>query len=559
MTAALRVTCLFILALLTASAQQTTPQTVLQKFRISGTVVNGVTDQPLADALVEIGLAQKQEAARSVQTDDAGRFAFEGLAPAKYWLVGERQGFQRQGYNEHSSFFTAIVVGPGLQSEDIVFRLRPDASISGIVTDEQNEPIRDAQVHLFVDGSEEGERRTSQRGQARTDSDGHYRFSHLRPGRYFVAVSAHPWYAQNQQPQAVGAQSGGSDGTAGDTAQGESSTNRSPLDVAYPITYYAGAVAADYATPIVLKAGDRAKADITLSAVPALHLRIATAGMNSSPNSGVGANVSGRAPGGASIPVQAPTISAAGEMEITGIAPGDYELSLNSFGKESHNWIQSVRLTEDAEIDGLRSRTPASVTGVVTLDGVRVSARPYVSLRDPASGAGFGTQVNAKGEFDFESQAVKAGTYQVAVFNIQNLNSQGAAVTALTASGARVSGHSVTVEDGATVKLEVSMSKGLGEVNGVAERDGNPLAGAMIVLIPEKMDGNESLFRRDQSDSDGSFTFRGIVPGKYTVVALEHGWELEWSKAEVLRPYLTNGESVEVVATGKYQVKVKVQ
>src|SRR6266567_3709981 len=249
MTAALRLICLVACVVLTASAQQTAPQ----KFRMSGTVVNAVTDQPLADALVEIGLAQKQEAARSVQTDDSGRFAFEGLAPAKYWLVGERRGFQRQGYNEHSGFFTAIVVGPGLQSEDIVFRLRPDASISGIVTDDQNEPIRDAQVHLFADGSEEGERRTGQRGQTGTDSDGHYRFSHLRPGRYFVAVSAHPWYAQNQQPQSLSAQSGGSDGTAGDTAHAESSTNRSPLDVAYPITYYAGAVEADNATPIVLK------------------------------------------------------------------------------------------------------------------------------------------------------------------------------------------------------------------------------------------------------------------------------------------------------------------
>src|SRR5437870_4615227 len=98
MTAALRVICLVVCVVLTASAQQTAPQ----KFRISGTVVNAVTDQPLADALVEIGFAQKQEAARNVQTDDSGRFAFEGLAPAKYWLVGERQGFQRQGLNEHS-------------------------------------------------------------------------------------------------------------------------------------------------------------------------------------------------------------------------------------------------------------------------------------------------------------------------------------------------------------------------------------------------------------------------------------------------------------------------
>ena len=142
---------------------------------------------------------------------------------------------------------------------------------------------------------------------------------------------------------------------------------------------------------------------------------------------------------------------------------------------------------------------------------------------------------------------------------MQGATGQGAAVTALVASGARVSGHSITIDDGANVKLTILMSKGLGEVTGVAERDGSPLAGAMIVLVPEKIDGNEPLFRRDQSDSDGSFTLRGIVSGKYTVIALEHGWELEWSKAEVLRPYLANAERLEITAKGRYQVKVRVQ
>src|SRR5437773_748281 len=559
MSAALRVTCALLSALLTASAQQTPPQAVTQKFRISGTVLNAATDQPLADALVEIGLAQKQEAAQRVHTDDSGRFAFQGLAPTKYWLVGEHQGFQRQGFNEHSGFFTAIVVGPGLQSEDLVFRLRPDASISGTVTDDQGDAIRDAQVHLFFDGHEEGEHRTSQRAQVTTDSEGHYRFSHLRPGRYFVAVSAQPWYAQNQQVQRFRSIPGDTDGNGGDITQLESSAKPSPLDVAYPLTYYAGGVEVDDATPIVLKAGDRVQVDVALAAVPALHMRIRTAGMSLSSDSGFGANVSRSGPGGTSIPVQAPSMSVPGVVEITGLAPGDYELNLNSFGKESHNWTQNVRLTEDAEIDGVRTRTPATVTGVVMLDGVPVLARSYVSLRDPASGAGFGAQVNAKGEFEFQSQGVKAGTYQVAVFNMQGATGQGAAVTALVASGARVSGHRITIDDGANVKLTILMSKGLGEVTGVAERDGKPLAGAMVVLIPDKIDGNESSFRRDQSDSDGSFTLRGIVPGKYTVVAIEQGWELEWGKAEVLRPYLANAERLEITAKGRYQVKVRVQ
>ena len=553
MTTAIGVFCLLVFGLPAASAEQIRPPTIARQFRITGTVVNATSGQPLADTLVEIGVAQKQDAVESVETDASGRFVFERLAPAKYWLVGERQGFLRQGYNEHSNFFTAIVVGSGLQSEDLVFRLRADASISGTVTDDQNEAIREAQVYLFSDSSEEGERRASQRAQTGTDSQGHYRFSHLRPGKYFVAVSAQPWYRQPQQPQVSASPTGGGDSAGSDPAQVESSAKPSPLDVAYPLTYYADAVEADHATPVVLKPGDRLQTDITLSAVPAVHLRILTAGMSSSPDSGMGANVSLRALGGVTIPVPVSNMNSAGAMEIAGLAPGDYMLNLTSFGKERHNWTQNVRLTTDAEIDGRRSSS-SSITGVVTLDGVPPSGKAYIALRDETSGTGLGAQIGTKGEFEFQSQPVRAGTYQVAVFNVP-----GAAVTAVMASGARVNGESVTIADNSNVKLVVSMSKGLGRVDGVAERDGSPLAGAMVVLVPDQIEGNESLFRRDQSDSDGSFSLPNIVPGRYTVVALGRGWELEWGKAEVLRPYLTNGERMEISPRGKYQVTVKVQ
>ncbi len=81
----------------------------------------------------------------------------------------------------------------------------------------------------------------------------------------------------------------------------------------------------------------------------------------------------------------------------------------------------------------------------------------------------------------------------------------------------------------------------------------------MIVLVPEDAANNAPLFRRDQSDSDGTFTLATILPGKYTVLAIENGWELEWANPTVLKPYLPSGEVVNVTANGKYQAKVKVQ
>jgi hypothetical protein len=81
----------------------------------------------------------------------------------------------------------------------------------------------------------------------------------------------------------------------------------------------------------------------------------------------------------------------------------------------------------------------------------------------------------------------------------------------------------------------------------------------MIVLVPADAADNQVLFRRDQSDSDGTFTLANVVPGRYTVLAINNGWELEWAKPEVLKKFMALGEGVIVEARGNYSVKVKVQ
>jgi hypothetical protein len=112
---------------------------------------------------------------------------------------------------------------------------------------------------------------------------------------------------------------------------------------------------------------------------------------------------------------------------------------------------------------------------------------------------------------------------------------------------------------GEDVKLTVVLSKGTGEVTGVALRDGKPIDGAMVVLVPEIPEHNLVLFRRDQSDSDGSFHLGGIVPGKYTVVAIENGWALEWFTPGVLEKYLPGGEAIQVHADSRIEVKANIQ
>jgi hypothetical protein len=115
------------------------------------------------------------------------------------------------------------------------------------------------------------------------------------------------------------------------------------------------------------------------------------------------------------------------------------------------------------------------------------------------------------------------------------------------------------VTSGTAVKLTITAGRGRGDITGVALRDDRPFAGAMVVLVPADPGHNQILFRRDQSDSDGTFTLPSVVPGAYTALAIEDGWELEWTNPEVLRNYLSRGVAVRVQANGKYDIKVAVQ
>jgi hypothetical protein len=79
----------------------------------------------------------------------------------------------------------------------------------------------------------------------------------------------------------------------------------------------------------------------------------------------------------------------------------------------------------------------------------------------------------------------------------------------------------------------------------------------MMLLLPEN--GEEESVRRDQSDSDGTFRLSGIAPGKYRLMALEHGWDLEWTKPEIRKSLLTKGIELEVKDAAPRPVQIEVE
>ena len=539
-----------------AAAPAAAPDSEQKSFRISGVVVDAMNGQPIVHAQVSISAQGVRDSGQSAVTGEDGRFVFENLAPGQYPLHASRKGYLQRFYKQHDQFSTAIVVGPDLITENLRFEMQPDASISGQVMDEMSEPVRNAQVMLFRRGVALGRRSNWQENTVQTDDLGHFRFGHLEPATYFIGVSASPWYAQRVAHLREKRTDSSGQTTIRDVANGEPE-----LDVVYPITFFPNAPDISGAAPITVHSGDAETADLRLQPVPSLHVivRTATAASSGEPaeNQNVWAQVMQVVADGVQMGVQANNAQIApGVLEISGLPPGRFNLRVNS-NKNGETVARSedVQLGGDSEVTLSEANTSGTVSGIAKLEsGAAQVPAPMIQLRARATGERFMARAEQNGEFSLKDQTVPRGTYDVLVVQPAAM-----AVKSMSASGAKVSGRSLEIAGGQDVRLSIVLSEGTGRISGFALKDGKPLDGVMIVLVPEIPEHNLVLFRRDQSDSDGSFALSGVHPGEYTVVAIEEGWELEWLTPGVLEKYLAGGEVVRVTPNAKIEVKVKVQ
>jgi hypothetical protein len=165
-------------------ASNTTSQA--QTYPVRGTVINSVTHEPVARALVTFA----GESPSSMLTDSEGRFEFPNVPAGRSVLQARRPGFFARGSGQ--DMYQPISVGP--KNEDIVLTLEPAGSITGRVTLSTSDPADNIHVQLM--------RRTIQEGRARwqavemksTNSEGVFRFGNLQKGEYrlYTANSIDP-------------------------------------------------------------------------------------------------------------------------------------------------------------------------------------------------------------------------------------------------------------------------------------------------------------------------------------------------------------------------------
>lgn len=519
-----------------SAAQQ--PLLAAGPYAISGTVA-GAGGAPLADAVVTLAdAAGDGSAEEEATTGETGKFRFDGLRRGMYVLSAARRGYVSAKYQEHGDFSTAIVTGPGLEAENLQIALQPWGAIDGAITDDYGEPVSGARVELWVEQHDAGSTRYVRSGQQTTDDTGTYEFAALRPGSYYLGVIATPWYAFHPPLRY----------DSHGQLLPESEQPSSPLDVVYPMTFYENATDSDSATAIRVHAGDRLQMNIAMHAAAAIHLKIRVAVPSGEQHRGVAMPQLMQRVFGSDdfVPVTMRAGSMQdGEMtvEFAGLAPGHYVL--RSYGRTGGGRGDvAVDLSGDQSINYSTARAGGvSVTGKLGMaDGGSLPDNLLIELNSHAGSAPRRIDhVAPDGIFTFSG--VEPGNYALQAIVPGSVVS----VLQLAASGAEVEGIHFTVAD-APVLVAATLARGETTISGFARRNGRGIGGAMIVLIPEDAGTGRDQYRRDQSNSDGSFTLQKVLPGRYRLVAIEDGWGLDWSDPRVMAPYLARGAEVRIAA-----------
>lgn len=497
------------------------------RFNIAGTIVNALDGAPLGQARVSIFDASNRANAIWMITSEDGHFEFLQLKAGKFSLQGAKRGFISAAFDQHEQYSTAIVTGAGFDTEHLVLRLTPLALIAGKIIDESGDPVRHANVTLYRENHSSGMNRIVGAGGASTDDQGSYEFPSLTPGNYFVSARGKPWYAVHP---VVSSANGTRNATPGVAPS---------LDVAYPTTYYNGATDAADATAIPVKGGDHLQIDVHLSPVPALHLLF---------------HVADERQGFVWPDFQKRVFDSEEHVqaEVQGVAPGVYELTGVPAGKyivrrREPNTRQLVQATEmefvkdGQELDDSRNELAGRVKVSVKLPRGDQVPRPFsIALQDSRRRIVAFRPVDAAGEVVFEG--LPAGKYAVLVSSPNKPYS----VVRTSSQGVESAGHELNATLGASFDTTVFLAGGVVTVEGIAKRGGKPMAGVMVILVPKDPESHQEMFRRDQSDLDGSFALPGVIPGVYTIVAVEDAWGFEWLQRSVLSRYVQHGQNVTI-------------
>src|SRR5262245_18580523 len=167
---------------------------------VIGQVVDGTTDRPVADAVVNIGFgrgspplpgrAGTPPAFLPVITGADGRFVFRDLPAGRTPLTASASGYIESTAGGASPLgqVRPLELADGQRITDLKIRLFKYAVVTGTIVDEAGEPAVGVQVRAVRRPFPGQGLQFGEFVEVSTDDRGAYRISTLKPGDYYIAV-----------------------------------------------------------------------------------------------------------------------------------------------------------------------------------------------------------------------------------------------------------------------------------------------------------------------------------------------------------------------------------
>ena len=511
----------------------------LKKANVQLTMMNsggGVATMPVR-APAGIGappLLANAPVRKAVETDEQGRFSFAGLAPGKYRLSADRQGFLRQSYGarKYSGGGTPVMVADGQSVKGIVFSLSPQAVITGKVLDEDGEPVAGLQVRALKNLYRGGKRQWSQVGNAQTSDIGEFRLPGLEPGRYLVA---------SMPRNNVGVQ----------LRRGQASE---PLpatpDEVYASTYYPSTKDSATAVPIDVGAGGEIRGiDIRLVKTRVYRVRGRVVGGAEARNITVFLTPR-EAPQGQQLIAIANGEN--GEFEIRNVPPGQYTASAQTRGRGADamavapvdvmaNHVDGLVLTLTPGRDIQGSIKVVDATPPPDLKNVSVMLRPVGVM------GGMPGRSKVDDELKFTIKSVPAVKYAVNVIGVPDT----AYVKSIQYGGRDVTEDGIEMSSGGT--LDIVLSGAAAQIDAVVvDKDGKAAWNAVVAIVPK-----EGSINVRTADENGILSLRGLKPGEYRLYAWEDVEPGAPQDPDFLKPFEAQSKSLKLDANGHEAVQLK--
>ncbi len=516
---------------------------------IRGTVVNGVTREPIGRALVYSpdnryaaltdGEGHFEFALTNAAADDGG-FVFDGQTPPmrfNHLARGLTSLLARKpGFVDDAAGRTQIEVSPGTET---TIYLTPEALIKGRVTLAAADPARRIEVQLFSRQVQEGSPRWIHTNSYRTNTNGEFRFPELQPGSYKLLTAE----SMDNDPEAT---------IPGGQLYG------------FPPVYYPSATDFASASTLQLMAGQTLEADLLLVRQPYYPVKIPVTNLEQKGGLNVTVSPQGQRSPGYSLGYNG------GRGIIEGLLPnGKYLVEAAAFGPNSVNG--SVNLTvAGAPVDGPGMALARSSSISVNVKEEFTSNSPTFSgsWRDSKHtyalhGPQLYLQISSEPADDFGGQGIASirpptgpNDDSMVLENLvpgrywlRFISSQGYVASA-TMGGMDLLREPLVVVPGANTSIDVTMRDDTAELEGTllgvpatSANSGRFSPQGYVYCIP--LPGSPGQFLEVGVSPDGKFDYRMVTPGVYRVIAFgSHQRDLPYRDAEAMKAYETKGQVV---------------